>query len=230
MKLWLKLLATSFVFVLVGSYGWTHWRHIANAVATPAQEGETEKTYEEVREAQRMVGVAGPLAGYMSRQPQAQGQNQDQPQVETLQPVSRKTVASDHVGGSVVGTGNSILHSTFAVKNTVDLPFEVPPHAATPHLRGTYSSFVKPAGGKGATESSEAANVEFLVLTESQYAEFLSGRDSEAIFSAEDAHDQEVNTGLPPTMNQPAKYYLVFRNSSRQTGPKLVQADFRIDF
>jgi hypothetical protein len=35
---------------------------------------------------------------------------------------------------------------------------------------------------------------------------------------------------LPPTINQPAKYYLVFRNSAHETGEKLVQADFHIDF
>ncbi len=43
-------------------------------------------------------------------------------------------------------------------------------------------------------------------------------------------HCQEVNTYLPPTFAQPARYYLVFRNNSRANGKKLVQADFRVDF
>jgi len=224
MKRLLSWLVTGFALVLMSSYAWTHWRPIANAVAIPAPaEGDTEKTYDEVRGEQRAAGIAGPLANYMARQ--------EQSKVETLHPISRKPTAFDHVGDSVVGTSNAILHQTFAVASIVNLPFEVPAHAASPQLRGSYRSFAKPAGGKpGETESSDAANVEFLVLNEAQYAEFLHGHDSEAIFSADDAHDQEVNTTLPMTINQPAKYFLVFRNSSPKTGKKLVQADFHIDF
>ena len=223
MRRLLSWLVTGFVVMWMGSYAWTHWRPIANAVAIPAQEGETEKTYEEVREAQHAVGIAGPLANYMAREGQAK--------VETLQPISHKPTEFDHVGGSVVGTSSAILHQTFSVVSIVNIPFEVPAHAANPQLRGSYRSFVRPAGGKpGETESSDDANVEFLVLNEAQYAEFLKGHDSEAVFSADDAHDQEVNAGLPLTINQPAKYFLAFRNSTPKTGKKLVQADFRIDF
>jgi hypothetical protein len=223
MKRLFSWLAMGFVLFVMGSYGSAHWRQIANAVATPAgPQGETEKTYEEVREAQSIVGIAGPLTNHVA--------HQEQPKVETVRGTTHQATALDHVEGSVVGTSSAILHSTFAVKSTVNLPFEVPAHAANPQLRGVYRSFVKQAGNKGETEPSEAANVEFLVLNEKQYSEFLKGRDSEAIFSAEDAHDQEVTTGLPPTINQPAKYYLVFRNSAHETGEKLVQADFHIDF
>jgi hypothetical protein len=224
MKQGINWLVAACVLAFVAAFAWTHRQHPAPAGPTPAQqEAQTDATYAEVHEAQNAVTVAGPLANYMARE--------GQPKVETLQPISQKATAFDHVGGSVVGTGGPILHQTFAVASIVNVPFEVPAHAASPQLRGTYRSFVKPAGGKpGETESSDAANVEFLVLNELQYAEFLSGHDSEAIFSADDAHDQEVNTGLPPTINQPAKYYLVFRNSSPKAAKKTVQADFRIDF
>jgi hypothetical protein len=179
----------------------------------------TEATYAEVREAQKSVTLAGPMADYMSRQ--------EPSKVESLPPISRKASASDHVGGSPVGTSNAILHQTFKVAGIVNLPFEVPAHAANPQLRGTYQSFVKHAG----TQSSDtAADVEFLLLNEQQYGDFLNGRSGEAVFSAEDAHNQEVNTGLPPTLDQPAKYYLIFRNNSHDAGKKVVQADFRIDF
>ncbi|MGP0017171.1 MAG: hypothetical protein ACLPHP_01275 [Candidatus Sulfotelmatobacter sp.] len=224
MKQQINWLVVGCVLVFVVAFVWTHRQHPAPAGPTPAQqEAETDATYDEVHDAQRAVTVAGPLANYMAREGQAK--------VETLQPISHKPIALDHVGGSVVGTSSAILHQTFAVASIVNLPFEVPAHAASPQLRGNYRSFVKPAGGKpGETESSDAANVDFLVLNEAQYAEFLNGRDSEAVFSADDAYDQEVNTGLPPTVNQPAKYHLVFRNSSPKAGKKVVQADFRIDF
>ncbi len=229
-------LVTVLVLIVMASYGQTHWRQMANAVAVPAgPEGETEKTYAEVREAQRMIGVAGPLAGYTARQEQSKEQAQEQPKeqakeqakVETVRGATRQATALDDGEGSVVGTSSAVLHSTFAVKSIVHLPFEVPAHAANPQLRGTYRSFAKRAGS---TEPSEAANVEFLVLNEEQYAGFLQGRDSEVIFSAEAAHDQEVTTNLPPTITRPAKYYLVFRNSAHETGEKLVQADFHLEF
>jgi len=224
MKQRINWLVVGCVVVFVAAFAWTHRPHPAPAGPTPAQqEAETNATYDEVHEAQKAVTVAGPLANYMA--------HQEQSKVETLQPVSHKPAALDHVGGSVVGTSSAILHQTFAVASIVNVPFEVPAHAFSPQLRGNYRSFVRPAGGKpGETESSDAANVEFLVLNEAQYAEFLNGHDIEAIFSADDAHDQEVNTALPPTVNQPAKYYLVFRNSSPKADKKVVQADFRIDF
>lgn len=217
----LRLLMVSCALVLVGSYAWTNRHHVAAVIAVPAAEQApaTEATYAEVREAQKSVTLAGPMADYLSRQ--------ESSKVETLPPVSRKASASDHVGGSPVGTSNAILHQTFKVAGIVNLPFEVPAHAANPQLRGTYQSFVKHAG----TQSSDtAADVEFLLLNEQQYADFLNGRSGEAVFSAEDAHNQEVNTGLPPTLDQPAKYYLIFRNNSHDAGKKVVQADFRIDF
>jgi len=223
MKRQINWLIAGCVLVFVAAFAWTHRPHPAPGPTPAQQAAATDATYDEVHEAQKAVTLAGPLANYKAREGQAK--------VETLRPVSHKTTALDHVGGSVVGTSSAILHQTFAVASIVNLPFEVPAHAASPQLRGNYRSFVKPAGGKpGETESSDAANVEFLVLSESQYAEFLNGHDSETIFSADDAHDQEVNSGLPPTVNQPAKYYLVFRNNTPKAGKKTVQADFRIDF
>ncbi len=224
MKQGVNWIVAACVLAFVAAFAWTHWPHPAPVGPTLAQQAaQTDATYDEVHEAQNAVTVAGPLANYMAREGQAK--------VETLQPISHKATAFDHVGGSVVGTSSPILHQTFSVARIINIPFEVPAHAANPQLRGSYRSFVKPAGGKpGETESTDDANVEFLVLNEAQYALFLNGHDSEAIFSADDSHDQEVNAGLPLTINQPAKYFLVFRNNAPKAGKKLVQADFRIDF
>jgi len=104
--------------------------------------------------------------------------------------------------------------------------FEIPSHAATPHLHGAFRSFVQQA----AQSSDDSGNVDFLVLNQQQYADLATGRQSEALFSAESTHDQEVNLGLPVSQDQPQKYYLVFRNSSSGEGRKLVQADFTVDF
>jgi hypothetical protein len=225
MRQWLGLLTASLALVLGGSYAWVHRNHVANAVAVPAAvPSTTQPNYAEVRDAQKAVTIAGPLADYMSSQ---NGSKQEPSKVETISTIAYKPTASDHVGGSPVGTSNLILHQTFRVAGIVNLPFEVPAHAANAQLRGTYRSFVK---RDGALASDAAADVEFLLLNEQQYDEFLNGRAGEAVFSADDSHSQEVNTGLPPTLAQAAKYHLVFRNNSRDHLKKVVEADFRIDF
>jgi hypothetical protein len=136
-------------------------------------------------------------------------------------------LAMDRVARSPVDTSQQILHKTFAVSSTAKFPFEIPAHAALPHLRGNYRSFVKDLG---AQSNGDIANVDFLVLNEDQYADFVGGRAGEALFSAEASHDQDVNIRLPPSQDQPRKYYLIFRNSPGGAAKKFVQADFTVNF
>jgi hypothetical protein len=216
MERWAARLVLSFILVLGCSYAWIHFRHLAT-VSMAEQPASTEPSYSEAEDANKMVTVAGPMADYLQRQ-KASG-------IVTVEPISRRSIAFDHVGSSPVGTSDPFLHKTFAVANVVDVPFEIPPHAANPQLRGTYHSFVTDTHDVGSP-----ADVEFLLLNEKQYFDFLSGRPGEAVFSAADAPDQEVNTSMSPTFGKPAKYYLIFRNNSRPGGKKVVQADFRVDF
>jgi hypothetical protein len=109
----------------------------------------------------------------------------------------------------------------------MQLPFQVPAHAYSPQLHGTFRSYLQ--GGKPEMNA-DKANVEFLLLTDQEYNDLVGGRPSDAVFSAEDAHDQEVNADLPPTLDKPMTYHLVFRNNAHSGPRKLVQADFRIDF
>ena len=192
-------------------YGLTHSRSDTQAGAQP-QNADAKGTA-------HVVSVSGPLANLFSKQKPAP------PSYHGAQ----NMVASDHIGNSPVGTGNSILHKTFRVAGSVDVPFEVPAHAASPQLHGAFHSYVQ-AGGEQSSDTT--ADLDFLVLNEQQHADFLSGRASEAVFSAEDAHDQEVNFNMPSTFDQPAKYFLIFRNPSdhKSTDKKVVQADFTMDF
>jgi len=140
-------------------------------------------------------------------------------------PVST-TAPSDRVAASPVGTTQMVLQKTFNLKVSATFPFEIPAHAAQPHLHGIFESFEGQVHGA----SDDSANINFLVLSEEQQTDSASNRASEALFSVEDSHNQAVNFDLPPSLNHPAKYYLVFRNSSPKAGKKVVQADFRIDF
>jgi hypothetical protein len=236
MKTIFGCLVVTCVLVLGASYAWVHRNHMAEAVATPvvAPAPSTIPTdYEEAKAARGAAPIAGPLADYMSRNKSSSIETlepiQTVPSTEpaqSAQTIAHRVSASDHVSGdSPVGTSSGVLHQTFGVTKAVSLAFEVPPHASTPQLRGTYHSFVKKADG-----ASSDAEVEFLLLNERQYADLVTGHGGEAVFSAEDADSQEVNTSLPPTMDKPAKYYLVFRNNSPSAGKKFVQADFRVDF
>jgi hypothetical protein len=132
----------------------------------------------------------------------------------------------DRVGSSPLGTSQAILNKTFTVHTSVAFPFEIPAHAAMPRLRGAYKSYV----GKVGIKSDDAANVDFFVLTEEQYPDFANGRASETLFSADAAHEQNVDVSLPPSMNEPKKFYLVFRNTPGGDSKEVVQADLSVDF
>lgn len=138
-----------------------------------------------------------------------------------------KTVAPlDRVGSSPVGTSQAVLQKTFNLKVLATFPFEIPPHAAQPHLHGIFESFVGQIHGV----SDESANIDFLILNEEQQADAAGNRVSDALFSVEGAHNQAVNFDLPPSLNQRVKYYLVFRNPGGSRGGKVVEANFRVDF
>jgi hypothetical protein len=222
-------LVTFCAIVLFGIYAWNHMKTVplvAPAVVGKPHAGDRAPAFEESQDAQQAVKFAGPLATYMDKNGNWRENlsGSGDTQVETLESAPNP---ADHVGGSVVGSTSSILHKRFRVRSAVQLSFSVPAHAATPRLRGMYQSFTNVAG----TETSDSdADVEFLVLNDEQYSEFLHGRHGDATFSLDEAHVQEVNASLPPTIDQPVKYHLVFRNNTRRRGSKLVQADFRMEF
>jgi hypothetical protein len=238
-------LVAIFVLALMGYGAWSYRHHVANALAarsTPVIEQPPPK-YAEVREAQHVVELQGPLADYMARERTAKGNTAQPDETQAnattattskgpaptapastppaIAPVSLRDDASGPPPESPVGTSSEILHKTFRVTGTMSLPFEVPARATNPQLRGTYSA----SASQGAD-----ASVEFLVLNEKQFTDFLEGHGGEAVFSADDAQAQEANVSLPPTYDQPAKYYLVFRDNAKAAGKKVVKADFRIDF
>lgn len=190
---------------------------VAPALTTKASQDTP--NYPEAKEAAEAMRMTGPLADYMSKQ----DGSKTSPGTQEVETVTWVPTASDHVGGSVVGTTTPILHKTFPVRSAVQLAFEVPPHAASPRLRGTFQASTRPGGVSDAP-------IEFLVLNEAQYSDFVARHSGDATFATEDAPAGEVNASLPPTINQAAKYHLIFRNNSRGEGRKFVRADFRMEF
>jgi hypothetical protein len=214
--------------LLLGYFTYVHLRHSAESsdlqADTASREAaefaqrarkETEETYNAPRDDQDSVTVAGPLVNFMK----------GISKVETVEAAYRAT-ESDRVGDSVVGTTNKVLHQTFLVAGAVDVPFDVPAHAYSPQLRGTFRSFIQASGAP----TTAPGDVEFLLLSDAQYSALLHGQPGDAVFSADATHDQEVNANLPPTLNQPVKYHLMFRNVSPKTGKRVVQAEFEMNF
>jgi len=221
MRAFFGLLVVGCVFIALGSILWTH-RHLAVPEAVTRAKNETR--YTEQEEAERLITINGPLADYIANP--KPGKNKDEEQGST----PRQATASDHVGPSPVGTSSALLHRTFSVSRAVELPFSLPPHATGPQLRGTYQSFIPHNGRSEAGSSDSAADVEFLLLNEEQFADFLNGRRGDAVFWASGARQQDIDFRMPPTFDQPVKYYLVFRNTAQDHGKRIVQADFHIDF
>ena len=195
MRTVIGLTVTSLVLLAIASYAWMHVRHTADSLeiqAAPimAQAKQAETTYAEAQDAHQAVTFAGPLATYFSKKGPVP--------VEKVQAAAYKPTSADHVGGSVVGTSMPILHDKFHVSVIVDLPFDVPAHAATPQLCGTFRSFLQ-AGGKPTSDVDD--EVEFRLLNDQEFFNFLNGKPSEALFSADATHNEEVNTSLPPTIS-----------------------------
>ncbi|MFZ0732711.1 MAG: hypothetical protein WAM79_10345 [Candidatus Sulfotelmatobacter sp.] len=147
------------------------------------------------------------------------------------QPAPSTLDTSEHldlpsINGTPASGTQTVLEKTFDLKVSAMFPFEVPAHAAQPHLHGIFQSFAGQVHGP----SDETADIGFAILNESQQADAANDQPTQALFSVDASHDQSVNFDLPPTEEQPVKYYLVFRNPHGSKKNKFVQAHFRIDF
>jgi len=203
--------------VLAGGY--SYWRnHLSTASAKADQQAEETEAKAPAQEGEPAVKVVGPLAELMDKAEKINPLRQPDPV---------KPHSSPYIGRSAVGTSSVILHRTFTLTASANFPFEIPAYAFRPQLHGTYRSYVKQLGIQ---DDEDIANVDFLILNAAQYADFVRGGGSEAIFSADASHAQNVNFGLPPTQDHAQKYYLVFHNSPGGAAKKLVQADFTVDF
>jgi hypothetical protein len=166
--------------------------------------------------------IVSPLAVLMDK---AEGTPEAEAKEEPRRPW--KAHPNDHIAPSPVGTTSSIVHKTFAIASTAKFLFEVPPHASSPQLHGTYHSFAKVSGVQSGDENGD---IDLLLMNEQQYADFLRGNVADVVYSVDSSHDQDVSLGLPATLDRPVQYYLVFRNSPANPGKKVVQADFQVDF
>jgi hypothetical protein len=204
---------------LLGGYSYYHDRlSTPNAQATGQAQSIEGKPA--AQDPDKTVAVVGPLAQWMQDGKPAQAQAPGDRPVPKPHP-------SDHIAESPVGTSSAIVRKTFAVSAPAKFSFEIPPHAASPQLHGTFRSFVRQSGLQS---SDESADIDLLLMNGEQYADFQRGKPSDTVYSVDSSHDQDVSFGLPATLDHPVQYYLIFRNSSSSPAKKVVQADFQVDF
>jgi hypothetical protein len=206
-------------FISGGLYMWRH--HHQKQAAAEEEASEPEPTTSEAKQSEGFVKFAGPLAKYVTGNKFSGQDSDDDP------PHPRKLYKQDHIEESPVGTTSHIVHKTFPIARMVHVPFEIPPHAATPRFHGTFSSFSQQGG---TPTNDESANVDLLLMNEEQYAAFTAGKDPDVLLIADTSHYQDINFDLSPSRDQPVKYHLVFRNTPGGAAKKLVQADFSVDF
>jgi hypothetical protein len=121
-----------------------------------------------------------------------------------------------------------VTHGISRLDRFQKFPFDVPAHALTPRLQGSFSSFVQGAGG--ARISDESADVELLVMSEDQYDAFTNRRSAESLYAIEPSHDHGVSIALPATQESVSHYFAVFRRSVDGKNPVWVNADLSVEF
>jgi hypothetical protein len=123
----------------------------------------------------------------------------------------------------------NFLHKTFTVRKSAQFPIEVPAHTVIPRVHGTFKSFVPRSGDDPLSDDS--TDVGFLLMNAEQFADFSHGHGGgTALYNVEATHDHEVEFVLPPSKDDPEKYYVVFVNSPGGAPVKSVQADFTLSF
>jgi hypothetical protein len=122
---------------------------------------------------------------------------------------------------------NHFLHKTFKVATNVRFPFDVPAHSINPKLQGSFKSYLL---NKSSGRGDDSANVDFLLMNAEEYDDFAHGRNSAVRYSIGGAHSQDVDYALPATLEDPVKYFIVFRNAANGGPERMVDADFTISF
>jgi hypothetical protein len=121
-----------------------------------------------------------------------------------------------------------VLHQIFHVKDHTQFAFSIPPNQRDARLIGNFRSFAKRDAPD--STSDQTANIDLLVLDDQQLDDFLHSRPVSATYEVDPSHDKRVEWKVPPTLDQPQTYYLVFSNSAGGTKIKFVKADFIITF
>lgn len=217
----LALLAIGAHFFLNGVHGGKTWRQQQSSMeAQPARSATSDTPGDDFT-----PSVADGKVDVFSPQDNAAGGGEVTDDGDAVPaPGSGPASFVDHVSAADTHAPNHFLHKRLSVETFQIFAFEVPPRALRPELRGTFRSVAtqrNPDGG---------ASVEVLLLNEKEFARFVSHKPVTATFTSNPSRRGQIDWELGAPVDNPQKYYLVFRNSSAGQGPSLVDADFTASF
>jgi hypothetical protein len=137
--------------------------------------------------------------------------------------------AVDHVAHGPRIPPRTIAQGDFAVGRPQRFSFIVPPHVLTPRLRGEFSTFAR--GRDGARLSDSTGGIDFMLLNEFQYQDFVRGSSTaQAMYAYNSSHQQALSLALPATLGDPVHYYVIMRKAGEEKAPVWVRADLVVDF
>jgi hypothetical protein len=131
---------------------------------------------------------------------------------------------TNYVSAVDASAPNHFLHRRFSVETYQFFEFVVPPHAIHPEVQGTVWSVATRQNPDG------DLSVDLLLMNGEEFAGFVNHRPVIAKLSSHPSSGDEIYWTLRAPGGNPQKYYLVFRNSSKQHGPSMVDADFTASF
>jgi len=134
----------------------------------------------------------------------------------------------DRVHQSPTAAPLKLTDGLIRVDHYQKFPFEVPAHVIAPQVLGEFSSFMQAEGGARITD--ESADVELMVMTETQCDDFTHKRSAQSVDAVEPSHSNGVKITLPPTHDDPSRYCLILRRASDGQKPVWVNADLRAEF
>jgi hypothetical protein len=146
---------------------------------------------------------------------------------DALRSASYAASGQSQLEAAPTAASSLIVRKTFPVTHTIEFAFDVPPHTVMPHFHGTFQSFTRDSG---ASSHDNTANVDLLLMNEEQYSDFAAGRESDVLLVADSSNYSDLTFDLPPSVDRPAHYHLVFRNTPGAAAKKIVHADFSVDF
>jgi hypothetical protein len=145
------------------------------------------------------------------------------PKAEEVQDVSGSSGAFDHVSLTPTPQAQNFLHQSFPLHRAVKVEFSVAARSKSPRLHGRADSWIEASGER------RPAAVEILLLTASEYSDFLHGRGTATRFS-EASSSQSIDWLLSPTADAPVRYFLIFRNPVNDGQARQINANFSVDY
>jgi hypothetical protein len=133
--------------------------------------------------------------------------------------------ALDRVLRTPTAAPDNFVHTTFQVKTYTAFEILVPPGTIAASLSGRFESFTYTAA-----RQHQPANVEVLLLDETEYNDFAHHQRGSAVYLLDPCSGQSLKWLLNSDYHKVKKYYFVFHNPDPIAQSPSVKADFTVKY